>query len=78
MAYLGFNGTLRQIPTDDEEIDATFEEFGMLFLSYQDPSVPFIARIRPKWLSDTFKGDYDQLARLGEWADGDAFKVVEL
>ena len=29
----------------------------------------FVARLRPQWLS--WAGDYDHLARWGEWADGD-------
>jgi ATP-dependent helicase/nuclease subunit B len=36
---------------------------------YQDPATGFVARLRPQWLS--WAGDYDHLARWGEWADGD-------
>ena len=76
LTYLGFNGNERDIDMDDKEINESFERFSKLFLTYQDPHQPFVARLRPKWIQ--FKSDYDQLSRYGEWEDGDKYEVEYL
>ena len=47
----------------------TWERFTRLIAFYQQDSTPFVARLRPHKIS--WAGDYDHLARKGEWSDGD-------
>ena len=48
---------------------AFWERFRGFVAGYQDPATPYVARLRPGHLK--FPGDYEHLARFGEWSDGD-------
>jgi ATP-dependent helicase/nuclease subunit B len=48
----------------------TLDGLARLLAAYLETGTGFTARLRPQRI--TFAGDYDHLARLGEWADGDA------
>jgi ATP-dependent helicase/nuclease subunit B len=65
---IGFRGgeTLLLNPA---EAPATFERLVRLLKQYQDEGMGYAARLRPQRI--TFAGDYDHLARFGEWNDGD-------
>lgn len=59
---------------DSREIDLatladTWRRFTELVARYQAAETPFLARLRPQKIS--WAGDYDHLARKGEWSDGD-------
>ena len=67
---LGING--RDVCAFDctpADIAAFWRRFRDFVAGWQDPAAPFVARLRPGRI--TFPGDYDHLARLGEWSDGD-------
>ena len=71
LEVLGINA--RKVAALDSTSDflATFwDRFRAFVAAYQDPATPYVARLRPGHLS--FPGDYDHLARHGEWSDGDA------
>ena len=53
-----------------EAVAEVWARLGELIAWYQDPANGFVARLRPHRIK--FPGDYDHLARRGEWADGDA------
>jgi double-strand break repair protein AddB len=53
----------------DADPAAVWERLGRLIAAYQREATGFVARLRPQRLP--FGGDYDHLARFGEWADGD-------
>ena len=55
------------LDTDPAALAATWARLGVLIGHYLDPAAGFVARLRPR----DCPGDYDHLARFGEWADGD-------
>lgn len=57
------------ITTDPAERARTWTRLHDLIALYQLGESGFAARLRPQKL--TYAGDYDHLARYGEWADGD-------
>jgi ATP-dependent helicase/nuclease subunit B len=54
---------------DPAVTDATLARLARLLGHYLDGEAGFAARLRPQRIA--FAGDYDHLARLGEWSDGD-------
>jgi len=50
---------------------AFWDRFRGFVAGYQDPATPYVARLRPGQLK--FPGDYEHLARFGEWSDGDGY-----
>ena len=46
----------------------SLEGLKKLFTAYADPALPYVSRLRAQHLR--FEGDYDHLARFGEWTDG--------
>ncbi|MEO1274905.1 MAG: PD-(D/E)XK nuclease family protein, partial [Pseudomonadota bacterium] len=61
---------------DAKALDRVAEELALLIGAYRD-GAGFAARRRPDLLGD-WPGDYDHLARLGEWLDGDDAVEVRL
>lgn len=55
--------------------ETTWRRLGALVGLYQRPGTGFVARLRPQLLA--FAGDYDQLSRYGEWADGDPPEIED-
>ncbi len=49
--------------------DEAIEGFARLVSAYANPDLSYLSRARPKLL--TYDGDYDHLARRGEWTDGE-------
>jgi hypothetical protein len=39
--------------------------------AYDDPTMPYLARLRVLLQHTHFEGDYDHLARIKEWSSGD-------
>ncbi|ABD56982.1 double-strand break repair protein AddB [Jannaschia sp. CCS1] len=67
LAYVGL-GTKPEIRAqdfDDGLLDETFKGLRELITHYRQPLVGFPSRRSPK--QTTYAGDYDHLARLGEW-----------
>lgn len=62
--------------TDRDALDKTWGHLAQMIAAYQSGDLPYPARLRPKLLSDSC--DYDQLARRGEWVDGDAYEPEDL
>ena len=62
----GPGGEARPLDLAELSPAATREELAALIAAYDDPATPYPSRLRPAFLS--FAGDYDQLARLGEWS----------
>ena len=56
-------------PVDPAVTDATLARLASLLARYLAGEAGFAARLRPQRIA--FAGDYDHLARLGEWSDGD-------
>jgi ATP-dependent helicase/nuclease subunit B len=54
---------------DPDLAEPTLARLASLLSHYLDGDAGFTARLRPQRLA--FAGDYDHLARLGEWSDGD-------
>lgn len=74
-AYIGLTGAkpggkLTEIAELDEEVGAHIEKLEALLRAYDLPETGYTSRARVKTLDE--KGDYDHLARFGEWeaADG--------
>jgi len=64
-------GSRRTLPlgADRDGIARTWSRLEALIAHYRDPATPFLARLRPQL--QAHPGDFDHLARLGEWRDGD-------
>ena len=62
---LGSNPTEVSAPLVDEPPSETLAHLKELIAAYLDPSQGFTARRMVK--RDDFQGDYDHLARFGEW-----------
>ncbi len=71
LEVLGINGRdVSALDCTDADIAAFWARFRAFVAGWQDPAAPYVARLRPSRLK--YAGDYDHLARLGEWSDGDA------
>ena len=57
-----------------ETSDATWDELGRLIARYGERSQGYTARRAPR--SETDRGDYDHLARYGEWETSDAATIA--
>lgn len=66
LLYFG-NREARRI--DPADVALIWDRFRGLVARYQHEETPFIARLRPQKIS--WAGDFDHLARFGEWSDGD-------
>ncbi|NNU79214.1 double-strand break repair protein AddB [Halovulum dunhuangense] len=62
-------GKLLELDCDADSLAQTWDGLRRLIAAYQAGGQPFRARARIRKRTDA--GDYDQLARLGEWQDGD-------
>ena len=70
LELIGLNARkTRTLPASPDEIATTWARLVELVTLYQTETTGFTARLRPQRL--TFAGDYDHLARFGEWSDGD-------
>ncbi|MEN8833912.1 MAG: double-strand break repair protein AddB [Pacificibacter sp.] len=72
VAYLGLDGKTSQtrlplLPGDTQKIEARFTD---LIRNYDDPAQGYTSRRIIQSVS--FAGDFDHLARVGEWSDSDA------
>ncbi|WP_299838051.1 double-strand break repair protein AddB [uncultured Jannaschia sp.] len=75
-AYLRVGNTYGEVAPaalDAEAIDATRDQLVRLMQGYAT-GTPFIARLAPDLL--TYDGDYDHLARYGEWDDTQPATVI--
>ncbi|HUF87919.1 MAG TPA: PD-(D/E)XK nuclease family protein, partial [Thermohalobaculum sp.] len=66
----GAGGSERRVETLAEEIADHMEKLRRLIARYDHPETPYLSWARPERESDT--GDYDHLARRGEWEGGGA------
>jgi ATP-dependent helicase/nuclease subunit B len=71
LAYLGLDGSTKQtrlplLPGDTAKIE---ERFRALIQNYDDPQQGYTSRRIVQSVS--FSGDFDHLARVGEWAESD-------
>ena len=66
-AYLGMGGTPSEVaaPLDAAPPALVLSELAQLISAYRDPATGYVARRAPH--SKHTRGDYDQLARHGEW-----------
>lgn len=65
--YIGLGGAPGEVaaPLDSEPPDKIWAEFRALIAAYMDPAQGYVARRAPRNAGDA--GDYDLLARFGEW-----------
>lgn len=77
LVYWRFGGAdpgpeLRTFPeaTVAEGAEEALKAFAALMARYADPAQPYLSKPRVQFLTDF--GDYDQLARRREWAEGEA------
>ena len=63
----GEGGDARRVDLDKHDPAEHWARLGELIAAYDEPSRPYPPRARPQFLS--FEGDYDHLARYGEWTD---------
>lgn len=65
--FLGIGSSYKEVaaPLDDEPPEKVWAELGSLIAAYLDPAQGFTSRRAMHRDSD--RGDYDQLARFGEW-----------
>ena len=66
-AHIGLGSDLRELPAplDAEPPDKVWAELHALIAAYQNPEQGYTARRAPRNTGDV--GNYDQLARYGEW-----------
>ena len=66
-AYIGMGGTPREVeaPLDEMPPAQILSELATLLTAYRDPDTGYVARRAPH--NTDARGDYDQLARHGEW-----------
>jgi ATP-dependent helicase/nuclease subunit B len=57
--------------TPDDIAAKAIAGLGCLIKSYDDPTMPYLARVRMLLQHDRIEGDYDHLARIKEWSSGD-------
>ena len=78
VAYIQVGGQTREVAPKDFDaalVARTRAEFLALVKRYQS-GAPFISRLAPDFLS--YAGDYDQLARFGEWDDTTPATEIEV
>ena len=66
-------GETHEYALDQDQIDDIWDEFLRLVAHYEDPASAYPSRLRI--MKERDDGDYDHLARRGEWADGDDFSA---
>jgi len=66
-AFIGLGSTPKEVfaPLDEEPPDQVWSEFKELISAYSVPHKGYVARRAMHSSED--RGDYDQLARFGEW-----------
>jgi RecB family exonuclease len=66
-AYIGVGSTRKEqpAPLDEEPPEKVWQEFAALIRAYSSPTQGYTSR--RALFKDADKGDYDQLARFGEW-----------
>ncbi len=71
VAYIGLGASPKLESTDlqGDETEKTLEELECLLAEYQSPDQGYMSRRAVKSVS--FGGDFDHLARFGEWSDSD-------
>jgi len=67
--YVGLGASPKQIaaPLDKEPAQEVLEGLKALIRAYLDPNQPFVSRRMVR--EETHYGEYDHLARHGEWDD---------
>ncbi|MFT7390473.1 MAG: ATP-dependent helicase/nuclease subunit B [Paracoccaceae bacterium] len=75
IAYLGLTGAKgggveRPVISDPETLDEAWANLIALIAAYDRAETPYAARLRPRHIK--YAGDYDHLARHGEWGDAGA------
>ncbi|MEM9009765.1 MAG: double-strand break repair protein AddB [Pseudomonadota bacterium] len=78
LEFIGLNraaATMR-LDMEDQDITAIWAEFTRLIAAFADPGTAYPARARAEYIA--YAGDYDHLARRGEWDDGDAAAVEDV
>lgn len=73
---LGSGGREEDAPLEDEPPEKVWAEFHTLISTYMDPSKGYMSRRAPRNSDD--QGDYDQLARFGEWDITDAADLTDM
>jgi RecB family exonuclease len=73
LEYLGLTGSgeggrAQAADLDTHPLEQVAARLAELIAAYDAPDRPYRARLRPKFIK--YPGDYDQLARHGEWSDG--------
>ncbi len=68
IVYVQLKRDLKEVPADlgSDDIARVLEEFRRLILSYRDPGRGYTSR--RAMVETAMAGDYDDLARHGEWA----------
>ena len=77
VSYLGLGGGALKIvttPTDAAYLDTVREGFFTLIRTYLDPTQGFAARRAME--KEIYSGDYDHLARFGEWTMQDSSVTI--
>lgn len=69
-------GQALELDSDPETIEEVWARFLQLVEMYEEPDRGYPSRLRPHKQFDA--GDYDHLARRGEWADGDIYEPEDL
>ncbi len=71
-AYIGVGSATKEqpAPLDEEPVEKVWQEFEALIRAYFSPTQGYTSR--RAMLKDADTGDYDQLARFGEWDGTDA------
>ncbi|MSU89432.1 double-strand break repair protein AddB [Rhodobacteraceae bacterium 2CG4] len=76
LQLIGLKGQELDFACDTDSLNETWDRFREMVAAYQSGELPYPARLRPRLLRDS--GDYDQLARRGEWADGDPWTAEDV
>ncbi|KJS41137.1 MAG: hypothetical protein VR71_20125 [Roseovarius sp. BRH_c41] len=76
--FIGLGSPPKELdaPLDTEPPDKIWSEFHALMSAYFDPDMGYTARRAPRMAEDD--GDYDQLARYGEWEMTDSPHVTKV
>ncbi|SET85604.1 double-strand break repair protein AddB [Oceanicella actignis] len=70
LLYVRLSEKLERREAPPDQIDDAWRGLRELIAAYDDPATPYRPRLRPRSIKHA--GDYDHLARLGEWGDVDA------
>jgi len=73
---LGGGGREEDAPLEEDPPEKVWAEFHALISAYMDSSKGYISRRAPRNSDD--QGDYDQLARFGEWDITDAADLTDI